>query len=38
MTAQVTKKFGNKWELYVGAENLTNYTQKKPDHKRGPAL
>ena len=30
MNAQVTKKFGEHWEVYVGGENLTNYTQKYP--------
>ena len=30
MNAQVTKKFGKHWEVYVGGENLTNYTQKYP--------
>ena len=30
MNAQVTKKLGKCWELYVGGENLTNYTQKNP--------
>lgn len=28
MAAQVTKQFGSKWDVYIGAENLTNYTQK----------
>lgn len=28
MTAQVTKGFGSKLEVYIGAENLTNYAQK----------
>jgi len=28
MSAQVTKQFGPKWDVYIGAENLTNYTQK----------
>ncbi|MCH5597038.1 TonB-dependent receptor plug domain-containing protein [Niabella ginsengisoli] len=28
MAAQVSKKFGEKWEVYVGGENLTNYVQK----------
>jgi outer membrane receptor for ferrienterochelin and colicin len=27
MSAQVTKQFGNKFDLYIGAENLTNYMQ-----------
>ena len=27
MNAQVTKKLGKCWELYVGGENLTNYKQ-----------
>lgn len=30
LTAQVTKKFGEHWEVYVGGENLTNYKQDKP--------
>jgi outer membrane receptor for ferrienterochelin and colicin len=30
MNAQITKKLGKHWELYVGGENLTNYTQKYP--------
>ncbi len=30
MNAQVTKKFGEHWELYVGGENLTNYKQDYP--------
>jgi len=30
MNAQVTKKFGEHWELYVGGENLTNYKQDHP--------
>jgi outer membrane receptor for ferrienterochelin and colicins len=29
MNAQITKRF-RIWELYVGAENLGNYTQKNP--------
>jgi outer membrane receptor for ferrienterochelin and colicins len=29
MNAQITKRF-RIWELYVGAENLSNYTQKNP--------
>ena len=28
MTAQVTKEFGSKLDVYIGAENLTNYAQK----------
>jgi outer membrane receptor for ferrienterochelin and colicins len=28
MTAQVTKQFGSILDVYIGAENLTNYTQK----------
>lgn len=28
MAAQVTKQFGSKWDVYVGGENLTGYTQK----------
>ena len=27
MAAQITKQFGNKWDVYLGAENLTAYTQ-----------
>jgi len=27
MSKQVTKQFGIKWDLYVGAENITNYIQ-----------
>ncbi len=30
MNAQITKKLGKYWEVYVGGENLTNYTQKYP--------
>jgi outer membrane receptor for ferrienterochelin and colicins len=30
MAAQVNKKFGKRWELYAGGENLTNYTQTNP--------
>ena len=30
MSGQVTKLLGKKWELYVGAENLSNYTQNNP--------
>ncbi len=30
MNAQVTKSLGKYWEVYVGGENLTNYTQKYP--------
>ena len=30
MNAQVTKKLGEHWELYVGGENLTNYKQDYP--------
>lgn len=30
LTAQVTKKLGKNWEVYVGGENLTNYKQDKP--------
>ena len=30
INAQVTKKLGKRWELYVGGENLTNYTQQHP--------
>jgi outer membrane receptor for ferrienterochelin and colicins len=28
MSGQITKQFGKKWDLYAGAENLTNYMQK----------
>lgn len=27
MAAQITKQFGNKWDVYLGAENLTAFTQ-----------
>ncbi|WP_346237091.1 TonB-dependent receptor domain-containing protein [Niabella insulamsoli] len=27
MAAQVSKKLGNKWDVYVGGENLTNFVQ-----------
>ncbi len=27
MTAQITKQFGKVWDVYIGGENLTNYTQ-----------
>ena len=30
MNAQVTKKLGKYWELYLGGENLTNYKQDYP--------
>ena len=30
MNAQVTKKLGKYWELYLGGENLTNYKQDHP--------
>ena len=30
MNAQVTKKFGEHWQLYFGGENLTNYKQSHP--------
>ena len=30
MNAQITKKLGKCWELYIGGENLTNYKQKYP--------
>ena len=30
MSTQVTKKFGDHWELYFGGENLTNYKQNNP--------
>ena len=30
MNAQITKKLGKCWELYIGGENLTNYKQNNP--------
>ena len=30
MNAQITKKLGKHWELYIGGENLTNYKQDYP--------
>lgn len=30
MNAQITKKFGQHWEVYAGGENLTNYKQEHP--------
>ena len=30
MNAQITKKFGKCWEVYLGGENLTNYKQEHP--------
>lgn len=30
MSAQVTKKLGEHWEIYAGSENLTNYKQSHP--------
>lgn len=30
MNAQITKKLGKYWELYLGGENLTNYKQEHP--------
>jgi outer membrane receptor for ferrienterochelin and colicin len=30
MNAQITKKLGEHWELYIGGENLTNYKQEYP--------
>lgn len=30
MNAQVTKSFDNGWDVYVGAENITDYKQKQP--------
>ena len=30
MNAQITKKLGKYWEVYVGGENLTNYKQTNP--------
>ena len=27
MSGQITKQFGSKWDVYIGAENLTNFTQ-----------
>ena len=39
--AQVTRRFKG-WDVYVGAENLTNYTQKNPiigaDNPRQPTF
>jgi outer membrane receptor protein involved in Fe transport len=29
MSAQVTKQFGKSWDVYIGAENLTNYMQQR---------
>lgn len=29
MSGQITKQFGSKWDVYIGAENLTNFTQDK---------
>ena len=29
MAAQVTKQLGSKWDVYIGGENLTGYTQKR---------
>jgi hypothetical protein len=28
MSGQITKQFGSKWDIYVGAENITDYTQR----------
>jgi outer membrane receptor for ferrienterochelin and colicin/copper chaperone CopZ len=28
MSGQITKQFGSKWDVYIGAENITNYKQK----------
>ena len=30
MNAQITRVFGERLELYLGGENLFNYTQKRP--------
>jgi hypothetical protein len=30
INAQVTKAFSNKFEIYVGGENIGNYTQERP--------
>lgn len=30
ITAQVTRTFGERWEVYAGGENLTGYRQKEP--------
>lgn len=30
ISAQVTRTFGDKWEAYIGGENLTGYKQKDP--------
>lgn len=30
VNAQVTKQFGAKWDVYLGAENITNYKQPSP--------
>jgi outer membrane cobalamin receptor len=30
MNSQITKVFSRQWELYVGLENITNFTQKDP--------
>ena len=30
VAAQINRKFGKRWELYAGGENLTNYTQPNP--------
>jgi outer membrane receptor for ferrienterochelin and colicins len=30
LAAQINKKFGKRWEIYAGGENLTNYTQQNP--------
>ena len=27
VAAQITKQFSEKWDVYIGGENLTNYTQ-----------
>lgn len=29
ISGQVTKQFGSRWDVYIGAENITGYTQKK---------
>jgi len=30
MAAQITKQFGKVWDVYIGGENLTGYTQQNP--------
>ena len=29
MSGQITKQFGKKWDVYIGVENLTDFTQEK---------